>query len=182
MTTEKMLGSQVKGLLSNLSGHGTQHLTEVETDLVQTSFLLAQAIEKLGASFMSIHQAVEAQQGAIDLLLSGAPLTPEIADRLKARREEIGQHVNAAVTGLQFQDMTSQLIGRTVKRVIGLRELLDGVGSGSSGLPAEANLEEMVSTLDSLNAVLEEQSVKLESALWKAVCQTHMESGDIELF
>lgn len=181
MTREKLLGSQVKHLLSNLSDHGTQHLTEVETDLVQTSFLLGEAIEKLGASFMAIHEAVSAQQETIDLLLSGAEPTPEIAENLKARHAEVGQHVNAAVTGLQFQDMTSQLIGRTVQRVIGLREVLGGIGSGSACLSGN-NAEDIIAALNGINKALEEQSVKLESALWKAVCQTHMESGDIELF
>jgi hypothetical protein len=37
---------------------------------------------------------------------------------------EVSHHVNAAVTGLQFQDMTSQLLERIVRRVIGLREAL----------------------------------------------------------
>lgn len=181
MKTEKQLGSQVKHLLSNLSDHGTQHLTEVETDLVQTSYLLGEAIEKLGASFMAIHEAITAQQEAIDLLLSGEKPTPEIAEKLKAKHSEIGQHVNAAVTGLQFQDMTSQLIGRTVRRVTGLRDVFGEIGSGSSTI-SESNAEEIIETLNGINKVLEEQSVKLESALWKAVCQTHMESGDIELF
>lgn len=181
MTREKLLGSQVKHLLSNLSDHGTQHLTEVETDLVQTSFLLGEAIEKLGASFMAIHEAVTAQQEAIDVLLSGAEPTPEISEKLKARQSEIGQHINSAVTGLQFQDMTSQLIGRTVQRVTGLREVLSGIGSGSSSI-SDSNAEEIIDALNGINKALEEQSVKLESALWKAVCQTHMESGDIELF
>lgn len=182
MTRKKLLGSEVKHLLSNLSDHGTQHLTEIETDLVQTSFLLGEAIEKLGASFMAIHEAITAQQESIDLLLSGAKPTPDITEKLRAKHEEIGQHVNAAVTGLQFQDMTSQLIGRTVKRVTGLREVLGGIGSSSSGMLPESNLEEVITALGNMNKVLEEQSVKLESALWKAVCQTHMESGDIELF
>jgi hypothetical protein len=181
MTKEKQLGSQVKNLLSNLSDHGTQHLTEVETDLMQTSFLLGEAIEKLGASFMAIHQAVSAQQASIDLLLAGGRPTSELTEQLKARHAEIGRHVNAAVTGLQFQDLTNQLLGRTVRRVTGLREVLGGIGSGSSEI-SETSAEEIIKTLTSINEVLEEQSVKLESALWKAVCQTHMESGDIELF
>ena len=182
MTSKQLLGSQVKHLLSNLSDHGTRHLTEIETDLAQTSFLLGEAIEKLGASFMAIHEAVSAQQETIGLLLSGTVSTPEIAGRIKARHDEIGRHVNAAVTGLQFQDMTSQLIGRTVKRVTGLREVLGSLGSRSSGMLPESDMEEIIATLNNINKTLEEQSVKLESALWKAVCQTHMESGDIELF
>lgn len=181
MKNEKLLGSRVKHLLSNLSEHGTQHLTEVETDLVQTSFLLGEAIEKLGASFMAIHEAISTQQETIDRLLSGATPTPELAESLKAKHREIGEHVNAAVTGLQFQDLTNQLLGRTVRRVTGLREVLDGIGTGSSEI-SEGSAEEIVKTLASINRTLEEQSVKLESALWKAVCQTHMESGDIELF
>lgn len=181
MAREKMLGSQVRHLLSNLSDRGTQHLTEVETDLVQTSVLLGEAIEKLGTSFMAIHEAITAQQQTIDMLLSGVKPTPEMAEQLKAKHGEIGQHVNAAVTGLQFQDMTNQLLSRTVTRVIGLREVLGGIGTGSSTI-SEGNAEEIIATLGSINTLLEEQSAKLESALWKAVCQTHMESGDIELF
>lgn len=181
MKNEKQLGPHVKSLLSNLSGHGTQHLTEVETDLMQTSFLLGEAIEKLGASFMAIHEAVTAQQASIDLLLSGAQATPELTDQLKARHAEVAKHVNAAVTGLQFQDLTNQLLGRTVRRVAGLREVLDNIGSGSASI-SDKSAEDIIKTLASMNEVLEEQSVKLESALWKAVCQTHMESGDIELF
>ncbi|NEX62651.1 chemotaxis protein [Noviherbaspirillum galbum] len=182
MTSEKQLGSQVKHLLSNLSDHSAQHLKEVETDLVQTSFLLGEAIQKLGASFIAIHEAISAQQDAVDLLLSGAQPTPEIAERLKTKHQEIGQHVNAAVTGLQFQDMTSQLIGRTVRRVTGLRDVLGDLANGTATLPSHGNIDDIIQTLNGINTVLEEQSVKLESALWKAVCQTHMDSGDIELF
>lgn len=182
MTRKKLLGSQLKRLLSGLSDHGHQHLTEVETDLVQTTFLLSEAIEKLGASFLAIHEAVTAQQHTIDLLLAGSPATPEMADKLRAIQHEIGQHVNAAVTGLQFQDMTSQLIGRTVRRVAGLRDVLGAVGSTGSGMLPETDSEQIVDILNTINQALEDQSARLESILWKAVAQTHMDSGDIELF
>jgi len=86
MTREKLLGPQVRHLLSNLSDHGTQHLAEIETDLVQTNILLAEAIQKLGASFMAIHEAVSAQQQAIDaMIVGGAGIRPEAAAQLKAR-------------------------------------------------------------------------------------------------
>lgn len=181
MTKETQLGTQVRSLLSNLSGHGAQHLTEVETDLMQTSFLLGEAIEKLGASFMAMHDAISAQQTSIGQLLSETQPTPELAEQLQARYEEITRHVNAAVTGLQFQDLTNQLLGRTMRRVTGLREVLDGIGSGSADL-SETNTEEIVKKLSSINNALEEKSMELESALWKSVGQTRMESGDIELF
>lgn len=182
MTRKKMLGSQVKRFISSVSDQGSQHLTEVETDLVQTTFLLGEAIQKLGASFMAIHEAVCSQQETVDLLLAGGVPKPENVERLKAIQNEIGQHVNAAVTGLQFQDMTSQLIGRTVRRVTGLREVLTLVGQSSTGVLPESDTEEIVAFLNDINKVMEEHSTKLESVLWKAVRQTHMESGDVELF
>jgi hypothetical protein len=181
-TREKLLSSQVKRLLSSLSDHGTMHLTEVETDLMQTNFLLGEAIEKLGASFMAIHEAVCAQQAAVDLLLAASAPQPEIKHKLEAVQREIGLHVNSAVTGLQFQDMTGQLISRTVSRINGLRDVLATLGSSSSGMKPEIDKEEMIALLSNINKAFEDQSAKLESVLWKAVSQTHMESGDIELF
>jgi len=46
----------------------------------------------------------------------------------------------------------------------------------------EGDTKDMAALLNDLNKALDEQSAKLESVLWKAVSQTHMESGDIELF
>lgn len=182
MTTDIVLGEQLRRLLAGLSDHGNQHLTEVETDLVQTTYLLSEAIEKLGASFMAIHQGVCAQQEAVDKLLASIPATPELAAQLKNMQGEIGAHVSSAVTGLQFQDMTSQLIGRTVRRVTGLRDVLGAVGSSGSGVLPESDTGEIADLLNRINKLLEDQSVQLESGLWKQVSQTHMNSGDVELF
>jgi hypothetical protein len=182
MTSKTLLGSQVKRLLASLSGNGARHLSEIETDLAQTGFLLTGAIEKLGASFMAIHAAIEAQQQAVDALLSGTAQTPGMIEKLKAGRNEIDRHVNAAVTGLQFQDMTSQLIGRTVSRINGMRDVLDGIGGCGAGMLPESDTDGIIAALNGLNEVLEEQSRNLDNTLWKAVSQTHMESGDVELF
>lgn len=182
MAAKKLLGSQVKRLLSGVSDHGNQHLTEIETDLAQTTFLLGEAIVKLGASFMAIHQAVSAQQEMVESLISSGVLPPESTARLKEIHGEIGLHVNAAVTGLQFQDMTGQLIGRTLRRVAGLREALDVLGKNGAVMLSEHDTEEIIALLHNINKVFEDQSAQLESLLWKAVHQTHMESGDIDLF
>lgn len=182
MTKKNLLGSQVKRLLTSLSDQGNQHLTEVETDLVQTTYLLSEAIEKLGASFMAIHEGISAQKELIDVLLANGAAVPGSEERIKALQEEVALSINAAVTGLQFQDMTSQLIGRTVRRIAGLRDVLSAVGTSSAEMLPECEQDEVVAVLSEISKALEEQSAKLESVLWKAVSQTHMESGDIELF
>lgn len=182
MTRKKILGSQVKRLLTGVSDHGKKHLVEVEADLIQTTLLLGEAIEKLGASFMAIHAAVYTQQGIIESLLAGDAPTPENIAHLKKLHEEIGLHVNAAVTGMQFQDMTSQLIDRTMRRVTGLREFLGTLGANGAGMLPESDNEAIVTMLSSINMALAIQSLELKNVLRKAVSQKHLESGDIELF
>ena len=182
MTRKKILGSHVKRLLSGVSDHGKKHLTEVETDLIQTELLLEEAIEKLTGSFMAIHAEVGARQEAIRLLLDGGKPSADETARLEAMFGEIGGHVNTAITSMQFQDMTSQLIDRTLKRVTGLREFLGTLGAHGADLMPESGSEEVVDLLGKVSMALAIQSLELRSVLRKAVNQQHLESGDIELF
>ncbi|QYF92489.1 chemotaxis protein [Massilia sp. PAMC28688] len=182
MTRKKILGSHVKRLLSGVSDHGKRHLTEVETDLVQTELLLEEAIDKLTTSFMAIHAAVGERQEAIDLLLAGGTPSAQQCAHLGAMAGEVGAHVNTAITSMQFQDMTSQLIDRTIKRVTGLRAFLGTLGAHGAAVAPESDSEEIVELLGKVSMALAIQSLELRSVLRKAVTQQHMESGDIELF
>ena len=182
MTRKKILGSHVKRLLSGVSDHGRKHLTEVETDLIQTGLLLEEAIEKLSFNFMAIHQAVEAEQATIQLLLDGGIATPEQRAQLEALQGNVGGYVNAAITSLQFQDMTSQLIDRTLKRVTGLREFLGTLGAHGAEMLPESDNEEIVALLGKVSMALAIQSLELRSMLRRSVEQKHLESGDVELF
>jgi len=182
MTRKKILGSHVKRLLSGVSDHGRRHLTEVETDLVQTTLLLEEAVEKLTASFLAIHQAVGARQGAIDRLLAGQAPTVEDSACLSAMSGEIGQHVNSAITSMQFQDMTSQLLDRTLRRVSGLREFLTTLSEHGDDILPDSDSDEIVERLGKVSMALAIQSLELRSVLRKSVEQRHLESGDVELF
>ena len=180
MTIKNSLALEIKKLLTGLSEHGSQHLSEIEADLVQTNILLSEAIEKLSASFMAIHAAVSAQQQMVDAMLMQVPAAA--VGELRTKAAQIDQHVNAAVTGLQFQDMTNQLIGRAMQRLIGVRDVLEVLGAHSTAMPGDADQNQLQALLEQANASLKMQSAKLENELWKAVRQTHMESGDVELF
>jgi hypothetical protein len=182
MTANKTSTLHIKELLSGLSEHGNRHLTEVETDLIQTNILLKEAITKLSVSFMSIHEAVTAQQQAMQTLLAQCDAPAELVSVLRSQAEQVGAHVNAAVTGLQFQDMTNQLIGRMMRRINGFRVVLGTVGADSDTIPVEIDEPELAALLERIREAMHANSTALENDLWKAVCQTHMESGDIELF
>lgn len=182
MVRKKILGWQVKRLLSGVSDHGKRHLTEVETDLIQTQLLLEEAIDKLTGSFMAIHSTVSSRQELVNALLAGGTLDAEACERLRRMSADVGEHVNAAVTSMQFQDMTSQLIERTLKRVTGLRAFLGTLGAHGADVQPDSDSEQIVELLSQVSMALAIQSLELRSVLRKAVNQQHLESGDIELF
>jgi len=182
MSEKKLIGSQVKQLLSGVSDHGRAHLLEVETDLAQTALLLGEAIEKLGVSFMAMHEAVLKEQQEIDVLISEGNVPPQAIKKIREIQNEISQHVNAAVTSLQFQDLTSQLISRTIQRCEGLREVLNLLGAENGQSQNEEVSENIEQILLNAIARLEKQSNDLQAVLRKAVHQKHLDSGDIELF
>lgn len=182
MSNKKMLGSRVKELLSGVSDHSVDHLLEVETDLVQTTLLLAEAIEKLGENFLDLHAALMSQETEINHIIAAGVIPKESADKLLAVQGDIALHINKAVTSLQFQDMTSQLISRTVQRSAGLRQLLCTLEIIGNVIPPEGENDEIAGVLAEITTKLEQQSIELKSLLRRTVHQEHLESGDIELF
>jgi hypothetical protein len=175
------LNAQVMQLLSGVSEHGDQHLAEVERDLVQMDELLDEAIKKLCASFMAIHRAVDLQQEELNALLGDGMPSPASVARIEALRGEIKQHVGAAVTGLQFQDMTSQLIGRMVQHLAGLRDVFGALGTNGSVLPESSN-EALLATLNQISERVGTCCTVRAGGVRSTVNQRHMDSGDIELF
>lgn len=182
MSNSTMLGSRVKELLAGVSDHGVDHLLEVETDLVQTTILLAGAIERLGANFLDLHASLTSQEEQIRIIVSGGLIQNESVERLAQIQSDISLHINRAVTSLQFQDLTSQLISRTVQRSAGLRELLCTLDIVGNVIPNDVGIDEISVVLSEITSKLEQQSVELKSLLRKTVKQQDLDSGDIELF
>jgi hypothetical protein len=179
--TGELMNVQVVRLLSGVSVHGDQHLAEVERDLVQMDVLLDEAIKKLCTSFMAIHHAVDLQQEALNSLLADNIPAPEYAARFETLRGEINQHVGAAVTGLQFQDMTSQLIGRMVRHLAGLRNVFGALDTNGTDLPESGN-EALLAMLNHISDRVGAHCTELADGVRCTVNQRHMNSGDIELF
>lgn len=129
------------------------HLQEIERDLAQMDALLEAAIRKLIESFMAIHRDVASQQQALAAFAADPVGGDAHVARLDALRADIARNVGEAVAGLQFQDMTSQLIRRMGEHLAGARDLL------ADGMRAAAPAHRP-----------------------RAVEQHHMDCGDIELF
>jgi hypothetical protein len=163
-------------LLSDASVEGIAHLEEVQADLAQTRLLLAEAIARLSDGFGALHAAVSVQRAACGLLLQllGGG---DGQEQLRSAAAAIDTQVQAMVTALQFEDMTSQLIAQAGRRIAGLLGILAGVGDGAQGL-ATGDLTQ----LDTLRAAMAVQRRELDGLLARSVDQRHLESGDITLF
>ena len=179
--SNERMDEQVMALLSGVSSHGDQHLAEVERDLLQMDVLLDEAIKKLGASFMAIHHTIGLQQEALDTFLANGMQSSEYAVRFEALRGEVNQHVGAVVTSLQFQDMTSQLIGRMVQHLAGLRDVFAALDTNGEALP-ESGDADFLATLSRISDQVGARCSELSGGVRSTVNQRHMESGDIELF
>ena len=138
-------------------------------------------VDRNPQKFMAIHQAVDLQQEALNSLLDDGAHASEHAARIEALRGEIGQHIGAAVTGLQFQDMTSQLIGRMARHLSGLRDVFGALDVSGTVLP-EGNDDAMLAALENISDRVTSRFSGLEGVVRSTVNQRHMESGDIELF
>lgn len=177
MQDNQTMGAQLQQLLTAISIHGNQHILEIQRDLAQTNNLLEEAIRKLSESFLAIHQGLSSHQNlAADLLdgQSGKELT-----RLQA---EINQHINAAITGLQFQDMTSQLITKMTKHIAELHDVFAVMDRPDRQIPAVAGDADIMAIVNAMNADLQRQRLIFDDVSRKKVTQQHLDSGDIELF
>ena len=182
MTQTHTLARELQQLLAALSLQSDRHLSEVETDLHQTDTLLSEAIEKLGNSFIGMHACLVAQTALIDNLPESATASPQQKAKLAQLQADSSAWVNAGATALQFHDMTGQLLGRIASHVTNLREVLEGVGATGGALTDNDSDVRALAVRASANRLLDAKGTVADGVARKAVAQTHLASGDIELF
>lgn len=90
----------------------------------------------------------------------------------------VEQNVAVAVSTLQFQDMSSQLIGHAQMRLTALQNVAIELGKGSARLDSQEYLE----LLAAYNRSLTQQVITLDEKKSNPVAQNNFETGEIELF
>jgi methyl-accepting chemotaxis protein len=149
-----------------------EHMERVDGTLTNAQeAILSVASMDMSFALQSKHR-VQETMARIEAMNLGMSAAVQDIDRLA---EKVGAEVNTAVRALQFQDMTSQLIGHAVQRVESVQEIISGmdlalhdVGDLSSGLPAAHQRVR--------------ETVRRASERVAPVKQENINSGDVELF
>jgi len=99
----------------------------------------------------------------------------DAAQKIERHADEVGSQVNRAVTALQFQDMTSQLLEHGRTRINAVQEMLAALAA-EPGRDGDV-LEDLVRASERAKSCHAARDFSKN-----AVTQTHLGSGEIELF
>lgn len=127
---------------------------------------------------MDMNFALESKQRVHDTMLRIANINQSMtqsAHAINTHAEQVAQGVNTAVTSLQFQDMTSQLIGHTRGRIeSGARIARELAASVHEERDLESGIRRARERLQALAELVESRP--------QPVKQKNLSSGDVELF
>lgn len=182
MASQAIPIDELKDLLVSLGGWGEEHLEHVEIDLGQANALLREAISMLVDGFMAINRAAQAQQQILLSLSTSTQLSQQHIAEVAMYSRQIESEVNRVVTGMQFEDMTNQLLTRALARVSGLKLLLLAMADQHESLVAGHSHEDIAVILQKMSESLNEKRTSMHRDLQSSVNQQHMGAGDIELF
>ena len=131
MTISKDDGQHPATPLAEFSVQVADQVTKASRELDRLHELLADAITALFTHFEELGALTDAERqltrAALARPLTEAELVP-LRDRLREIETKIIEHLNGALTALQFQDMSSQLINHIRDRIGALRSSLETSG------------------------------------------------------
>ncbi|MDP2833651.1 MAG: methyl-accepting chemotaxis protein [Pseudomonadota bacterium] len=163
----------------NLSQRTNQFSHEIRAHMDQVDGSLTRAHDSIYAvASMDMNFALQSKQRVQDTMLRLESINEAMAGAARGidtHATEVAAKVNAAVTSLQFQDLSSQLIGHAQIR-------LEAIGEGVHGVARSfAIATDMdAAMLDARERVA--ALANLDNTRFNPVKQECMSSGDIELF
>ncbi len=138
-----------------------------------------QSINSLAATDMTF--VMESKQRVETMMADLSELNETIArnaDELNLINTKVEQNVAAAVSTLQFQDMSSQLLAHAQMRLAALQEVANEMRKGTD----RPNRTEYLEQIAAYNRSLHEHVVSLDEKKSNPVAQDNFATGDIELF
>jgi methyl-accepting chemotaxis protein len=166
----------------NLSENTNKFSRQIRTLVGNVSASLIEAehyIDKLAANDMTF--VMDSKQHVKSMMTDLTELNETIAKNaieLNHLNAKVEHNVGVAVSTLQFQDMSSQLIGHAQMRMAALQEVANEMSKGTD----RPNRHEYLDQIAAYNRLLHEHVVTLDAKKSNPVAQDNFDTGDIELF
>jgi len=162
--------------LSQRTNHFSQQI-RTHMEGVHTSMLVAHdSIYEVASLDMNF--ALQSKQRVHSTMTRIGQINHDMADlanKIDQHANQVSVEVNAAVTALQFQDMSSQLIDHALSRINNVAQLVEVISSQIQQSP------DLSSGLSQARTAMRAKA-EVESSRNHPVKQESMSSGDIELF
>lgn len=165
--------------LSENTNHFSMQIRTLVHNVNQALISAEESITKLAASDMTF--VVDSKQHVQTMMADLVELNKTMArnaEELKEINNKVEQNVSVAVSTLQFQDMSSQLIGHAQMRLQSMQE----VAGELSRAPAIEAPGVYLDQLAAYNRSLHEHVVLLDQRKTNPVAQEKIDTGDVELF
>lgn len=170
-----VVADEVRNLSQRTNQFSSQirsHMDQVDGSL-QDAHSSIYAVASMDMNFaLQSKQRVQATMGKLESINHAMA---DAARGIDAHAGKVSEQVNQAVTALQFQDMSSQLIGHAQIRMDALSDGMQGVATAFEGAA------DMNSGMSAARARVETLA-NLDNTHFNPVKQESMRSGDIDLF
>ncbi|MEO8039713.1 MAG: methyl-accepting chemotaxis protein [Betaproteobacteria bacterium] len=174
-----VVADEVRTLSNRTSAFSRQireHTSGMAADLKDTEGVIAGMASQDMVSVLHSKQQVETMMGT--LAASNVVMNESVAE-LRRIAGDVESAVNASISGLQFQDMVSQLVGHVRRRGVAMETLLGVASEAAITLETGSYAAEA----ERLSAELERVVTQVEAQSGHSpVAQTHMTTGDVDLF
>ncbi|MDD5299691.1 MAG: methyl-accepting chemotaxis protein [Gallionella sp.] len=166
----------------NLSENTNKFSKQIRTLVGNVSASLIEAehyIDKLAANDMTF--VMDSKQHVKSMMTDLTELNETIARNaveLNHLNSKVEHNVGVAVSTLQFQDMSSQLIGHAQMRISAMQEIASEMSRGTDS----PNRHEYLDQIAAYNRLLHEHVVTLDAKKSNPVAQDNFDTGGIELF
>ncbi|WP_375741707.1 methyl-accepting chemotaxis protein [Pseudomonas boanensis] len=165
-----VVADEVRALSTRSTGFSEQirqHVDVVHRELQDADAAIAQLADKDMSFAMDAKQKVNDMLGDLEAMNRHTLKVIQELDRLSL---EVGSGVDQAITALQFQDMSSQLLGQMRKHFAKLGSFAAGLGGLSSLAPEDWPRQ------------LGAEAHELRRPLPNPVSQSSVNAGEVELF
>jgi len=169
--------------LSRKSDDFSDEISRLTTEVKHTLSDATEVVNKVVSADMNV--ALSSKQQVSEMSNSMADLeqhTNHIIAQTQEASQQISVMVNQAVTSLQFEDMSTQLLAHITRRinaVSDLSELVDGLHEARMNPSLLEDYRDLLTTLEESMISLKP---KIASVQHQAVSQQDLDDGDIELF